>query len=167
MSKKIDLNKFKDVVGQLKTKQKQLQGLMSKETLKEAKKYAETSKQELQKLLKTTDVKKVKSLIAKEAAELKKLQSSIPGELAKLTKYVEGQKKEFEKILKNVSALEAADFLQKKVTDQVRKGKALKNTVAGKKKTAKKPTVVKADAAKSAHPVEATVVTESQSGNPV
>jgi hypothetical protein len=162
MNKKIDLNKFKEVVGQLKTKQKQLQGLMNKETLQEAKKYAEASKQELQKLLKTTDVKKVKSLIAKEAAEIKKLQTSIPVELARFTKYVEGQKKEFEKILKNVSALEAADFIQKKVSDQVRKGKTLKSTVTSKKKTTRKPTVVKADAAKSAQPVEATIVTETQ-----
>ncbi len=52
MAKKIDLNKFKDVVSHLKTKQEQLKHLVSKETIKEAKKYAETSRKELQKLIK-------------------------------------------------------------------------------------------------------------------
>jgi hypothetical protein len=127
MSKKIDLNKFKEVVGQLKTKQKQLQGLMNKETLKEAKKYAEASKQEIQRLIKETDVKRVKSILSKEANEIKKLQNSIPVELARFSKFVESQRKEFEKILKTVNALEAAEFIQKKVGEKVgfaRKGKA-------------------------------------------
>ncbi len=132
MTKKIDLNKFKEVVGQLKTKQKQLKGLMSKETLQEAKKYAEASKQELQRLIKTTDVKKVKSILEKEAKEIQKLQKAVPQELAKFAKFVETQRKEFEKILKNVNALEAAEFLQKKVGGK-----------RGGKKSAKKPVVVK------------------------
>jgi hypothetical protein len=119
MSKKIDLNKFKDVVGQLKTKQQQLKGLMSKETLKEAKKYAEASKQELQKLIRTTDVKKVRSILEREAKEIQKLQKAVPGELAKFAKFVETQRKEFEKILKTVNALEAAEFIQKKVGSKV------------------------------------------------
>src|SRR4051812_18794003 len=96
MSKKIDLNKFKDVVGQLKTKQKQLQHLVSKDTLKEAKKYAETSSKELKSMLKNADVKKVKSFIEKEAKEIHKLQKQLPSELAKFSKFVETQKKEFE-----------------------------------------------------------------------
>ncbi len=132
MTKKIDLNKFKEVVGQLKTKQKQLKGLMSKDTLQEAKKYAEASKQELQRLIKTTDVKKVKTILEKEAKEIQKLQKAVPQELAKFAKFVETQRKEFEKILKNVNALEAAEFIQKKV-----RGKR------GGKKSAKKPVVVK------------------------
>jgi hypothetical protein len=136
MTKKIDLNKFKEVVGQLKTKQKQLKGLMSKETLQEAKKYAEASKQELQRLIKTTDVKKVKTILEKEAKEIQKLQKAVPQELAKFAKFVETQRKEFEKILKNVNALEAAEFIQKKV-----RGKS------GGKKSAKKPVVVRESAA--------------------
>jgi hypothetical protein len=119
MKKSIDLNKFKEVVGQLKTKQKQLQGLMNKETLKEATRYAETSRKEIQRLIRETDVRKVKTLLAKEANEIKKLQNSIPGELAKFSKFVESQRKEFEKILKTVNALEAAEFIQKKVGEKV------------------------------------------------
>jgi hypothetical protein len=119
MNHKIDLNKFKEVVGQLKTKQKQLQGLMNRETLNEAKKYAESSKKEIQRLIQTTDVKRVKTLIMKEASELKKLQASIPGEIARLTRFVDGQRRELEKVLKSVNALEAADFLQKKVGEKV------------------------------------------------
>ena len=103
MSPKIDLNKFKDVVGQLKTKQKQLQSLMNKETLKEAKKYAEASGKELKNLIQTTDVKKVKTFIEKEAKEIQKLQKQIPSELAKFSKFVSSQKKEFEKILKTLN----------------------------------------------------------------
>jgi hypothetical protein len=139
MTKKIDLNKFKEVVGTLKTKQKQLKGLMSKETLQEAKKYAEASKQELQRLIKTTDVKKVKSILEKEAKEIQKLQKAVPQELAKFAKFVETQRKEFEKILKNVNALEAAEFIQKNV-----RGKR------GGKKSAKKPVVVKESQAQQA-----------------
>ena len=144
------------MVGQLKTKQEQIKGLMSKETLKEARKYAETSRQEIQKLLKGTDVKKVKTLIAKEAGELKKLQESIPGELAKLSRYVEGQKKEFEKILKNVTALEAATYIQKKVNERVKKGK--------KKTPARKATVVKEAAVKESAPRSAESAVESDTG---
>jgi hypothetical protein len=153
MTKKIDLNKFKEVVGQLKTKQKQLKGLMSKETLQEAKKYAEASKQELQRLIKTTDVKKVKTILEKEAKEIQKLQKAVPQELAKFAKFVETQRKEFEKILKNVNALEAAEFIQKKV-----RGKS-----GGKKdakKPAKKSVVVKENAAPA--PSETTPTTEQQ-----
>jgi hypothetical protein len=139
MKSKIDLNKFKEVVGQLKTKQKQLQGLMNKETLNEAKKYAESSKQEIQRLIKTTDVKKVKSIILKEAAELKKLQASLPGEIAKLTRFVDVQRKELEKVLKSVNALEAADFIQKKVTAKVPFGKKQKASGASSKRASKKP----------------------------
>jgi hypothetical protein len=153
MSKKIDLNKFKDVVGQLKTKQQKLQSLMSKETIKEAKKYAESSKQELQKLIKSTDVKKVKSIIEKEAKEIQKLQQSIPQELAKFSKFMETQKKEFEKILKSVSALEAADFIQKKVSSKVGLGKKPKASSSGTKRASKKPTVVKEAAAEKSAPV--------------
>ena len=145
MTKKIDLNKFKEVVGQLKSKQAQLQGLVSKETLKEAKRYAETSGNELKRLIRETDVKKVKSLIAKEASEIQKLQKAIPGELAKFSKFVEGQRKELEKILKTVNALEARDFIQKKVVEKV--------GIVKKKKPARK-----AQAAKAASSVEAVPV---------
>lgn len=151
MTKKIDLNKFKEVVGQLKTKQKQLKGLMSKETLQEAKKYAEASKQELQRLIKTTDVKKVKSILEKEAKEIQKLQKAVPQELAKFAKFVETQRKEFEKILKNVNALEAAEFLQKKVTGK-----------RGGKKSAKKPVVVKENVSQPQAASETTPVAEQK-----
>jgi hypothetical protein len=140
MSKKIDLNRFKDVVTQLKTKQAQLKHLVSKDTLKEAKRYAETSKSELQKLIKNTDVKKVKALIEKEAKELQKLQKNLPAELAKFSKFMEGQKKEFEKVLKSVSALDAAEYLQKKVG----LGKKSKASSGGARKTtSRKPKVAK------------------------
>ncbi len=155
MSKKIDLNKFKDVVGQLKTKQQKLQSLMSKETIKEAKKYAESSKQELQKLIKSTDVKKVKSIIEKEAKEIQKLQQSIPQELAKFSKFMETQKKEFEKILKSVSALEAADFIQKKVSAKVGLGKKPKASGSSAKRASKKPVVVKDTASEKTSPAAA------------
>jgi hypothetical protein len=138
MSKKIDLNKFKDVVTQLKTKQAQLKHLVSKDTLKEAKKYAETSKAELQKLIKNTDVKKVKALIEKEAKELQKLQKNLPAEMAKFAKFVDAQKKEFEKVLKSVSALDAAEYLQKKV-GLGKKSKASSGSGGAKKAASKKP----------------------------
>jgi len=128
MSSKIDLNKFKDVMGQLKTKQQQLKTLMNKETLKEAKKYAEASGKELKDLIKNTDSKKVKAFISKEAKEIQKLQKQIPVELEKFSKFVNAQTKEFEKILKNVNALEAADLIQSKV----------KNTIKGKVGVGKK-----------------------------
>ncbi len=128
MSSKIDLNKFKDVMGQLKTKQQQLKTLMNKETLKEAKKYAEASGKELKDLIKNTDSKKVKAFISKEAKEIQKLQKQIPVELAKFSKFVNSQTKEFEKILKSVNALEAADLIQTKV----------KNTIKGKAGSSKK-----------------------------
>ncbi len=147
MSKKIDLNKFKEVVGQLKTKQKQLQGLMSKETLKEATRYAETSRKEIQRLIRETDVKKVKDILAKEATEIKKLQNAIPVELAKFSKFVESQRKELEKILKSVNALEAAEFIQKKMGEKVglsRRAKSApvrkaRKTAAGKSSAAPAP----------------------------
>jgi len=138
MSKKIDLNKFKEVVGQLKTKQKQLQGLMSKETLKEATRYAETSRKEIQRLIRETDVKKVKALLTKEANEIKRLQNAIPVELARFSKFVDSQRKEFEKILKSVNALEAAEFIQKKV----KMGKKDKATIVTKR--TRKPAAAKA-----------------------
>lgn len=140
MKNKIDLNKFKEVVGQLKTKQQQLQGLMNKETLKEAKKYAEGSKQEIQRLIQTTDVKKVKARILKEAAELKKLQTALPGEIAKLTRFVDTQRKELEKVLKAVSALEF--------------GKKQKASGSASRRTSKK-------APKTAVTKEASIETES------
>jgi uncharacterized NAD(P)/FAD-binding protein YdhS len=112
---KVDLSRFKEVVGQLKTKQKQLKGLMNKETLREAKHYAESSSQELKKLIQSTDVKKVRSFIEKEAKEIQKLQKQIPNELVKFSKFVDSQRKEFEKVLKSVNALEAAEFIGKKV----------------------------------------------------
>ena len=148
MTKKIDLNKFKEVVGQLKSKQAQLQGLVSKETLKEAKRYAETSGKELKRLIQETDVKKVKSLIAKEATEIQKLQKAIPGELAKFSRFVEGQRKELEKILKTVNALEARDFIQKKVVEKV--------GIVKKKKPAKKSQTAKAASSVEVAPVAAT-----------
>jgi hypothetical protein len=125
MKNKIDLNKFKEVVGQLKARQRQIQGLMNMETLNEAKKYAETSKNEIQRLIQTTDVKKVKALILKEAAELRRLQASV---------------------------LEAAEFIQKKigekVSEKVGNKVALKvgNKVAftKKRKPSRKPVVPKA-----------------------
>ena len=138
MSKTIDLNKFKDVLSHLKTKQAQLKHLVSKETLKEAKKYAETSKMELQKLLNNTEVKKVKSLIEREAKEFHKLQKKLPQELAKFSKFVEGQKKEFEKVLKSVNALDAAEYIQKKV-GLGKKSKASSGSVGAKKTVTKKP----------------------------
>jgi hypothetical protein len=150
MKKKVDLNKFKDVVGQLKTKQKQLQHLVSKDTLKEAKKYAETSSKELKNMLKNnTDVKKVKSFIEKEAKEIHKLQKAIPTELAKFSKFVETQKKEFEKILKSVHALDAAEFIQEKV------GLRKKPSKGSSKKSSKKATEAKATPVKAAEATEA------------
>lgn len=116
MKKKIDLNKFQEVVGQLKSAQHQLQSLINKDTLKEAKKYAENSSKELKNWIKNTDMKKVKGLIEKETKEIHKLQKQIPTELAKFAKYVDGQKKELEKILKTVHAAEAADFIQNKLS---------------------------------------------------
>jgi hypothetical protein len=139
MNKKIDLNKFKDVMGQLKTKQQQLKTLMNKETLKEAKKYAEASGKELKDIIKNTDAKKVKSFITKEAKELQKLQKQLPGEIAKFTKFVNSQAKELEKILKTVNALEAADLIQSKV----------KSTIKGKSPVGKKS---KASSKKSSTP---------------
>lgn len=115
MPSKIDLGKFKEVVGHLKTKQEQLKTLMNKETLKEAKKYAESSGAELKKLIAKTDVKKVRAYIEKEAREIQKLQKQLPNELVKFSKFVDTQRKEFEKILKSVNALEAAEFLGQKV----------------------------------------------------
>ena len=56
VSKKIDLNKFQEVVGQLKTAQKQLKTLVNQETIKEAKKYAETSSKEIKKWIKNTRI---------------------------------------------------------------------------------------------------------------
>ena len=136
MAKKVDLNKFKDVVTHLKTKQAQLKHLVSKETIKEAKKYAASSKAELQKLIKTTDGKKVRAFIEKEANQFHKLQQSLPAEIAKFSKFVESQKKEFEKVLKSVSALDAAEFIQKKVG----LGKKSKASSSGaKKSSARKP----------------------------
>jgi hypothetical protein len=155
MKNKIDLNKFKEVVGQLKTKQQQLQGLMNKETLKEAKKYAENSKQEIQRLIRTTDVKKVKARILKEAAELKKLQAALPGEIARLTRFVDTQRKELEKVLKSVNALEAADFIQKKVTSKVPFGKKPKASGASSKRASKK-------APKATSEKEAVIETEAR-----
>jgi hypothetical protein len=158
MAKKIDLNKFKEVVVQLKTKQQKLQGLMNRETLKDAKRYAEASRLEIQKLIKNTDVKKVKSLIAKEAGEIKKLQNAIPGELARFSKFVETQAKELEKILKAVNALEAADFLQKKVSEKVNGVRKSSSQIT--KKTAKKASVIKTRAVKTT-PAE-TVVAQTE-----
>jgi hypothetical protein len=135
MSKKIDLNKFKDVVGQLKTKQQQLKQLVNKETLKEAKKYAENSGKELKNLIKNTDVKKVKSFIEKEAKDIQKLQKQIPQELAKFSKFVNSQTKELEKILKSVNALEAADFIQSKIAGK-KKSKASSRKSSDEVKTA-------------------------------
>lgn len=140
MSSKIDLNKFKEVVGQLKTKQKQLKGLMSKDTIQEAKKYAEASKQELQRLIKSTDVRKMRSILEKEAKEIQKLQKAVPQELAKFAKFVETQRKEFEKILKSVNALEAAEFIQKKVGGRVPLVKKAKTST---KKSSKRASPVK------------------------
>ena len=151
MSKKIDLNKFKEVVGQLKTKQAQLKHLVSKETLKEAKKYAETSKSELQKLIKNTDVKKVKTLIEKEAKEIQQLQKAIPEELAKFSKFVEGQRKELEKVLKSVHALDAAEYLQKKVGFG-KKSKASSGSDGAKRSALKKVKAKVVDTSAPANP---------------
>ncbi len=146
MSAKIDLNRFKEVVGQLKTTQKHLQSLMSRETLQDARRYAENSKQEIQKLLKGADLKTVKARIAKEAVELRKLQQSIPGELARFTKFVEAQKKELEKILKSVTALDAVKTPKvTPVKEAPAKGGSAKPPVA-KKSTPRKPAVIKTKA---------------------
>jgi hypothetical protein len=151
MSKKIDLSKFKDVVGQLKSKQEQLKGLMNKETLREARKYAETSSQELKKHIQNMDVKKVRAYIEKEAKEIQKLQKQIPNELVKFSKFVDTQRKEFEKILKSVNALEAAEFIGQKV--------GLTKKPAKKKSAPKKP------AAEAAAPVDA-ASTNSETSTP-
>lgn len=149
MSKKVDLNKFKDIVSNLKTKQAQLKHLVSKETISEAKKYAHTSKMELQKLIKNTDLKKVRAMIEKEAKELHKLQKNLPQELSKFTKFMEGQKKEFEKVLKSVSALDAAEYIQKKV-GLGKKSKARGGSKAGAKRSPSK----KAKTTEEAAPIE-------------
>ncbi|MBC7395833.1 MAG: hypothetical protein H7333_00195, partial [Bdellovibrionales bacterium] len=138
MAKAMDLNKFQEVVSHLKTKQHQLKNLVSKETLKDAKKYAETSKKELQKLLKSTDVKKVKAFIEKEAKEMHKLQARLPQELAKFSKFVETQKKEFEKLLKHAHASDAAEFIGKKMGASVGLKKKSKASLTGAKKSTKK-----------------------------
>lgn len=134
MSRKIDINKFKDVVGQLKTAQKQLQSLVNKDTLHEAKKYAEASSKELKKFIKETDINKVKTIINKEAKEIQKLQKQIPAELAKFSKFVEGRRKELEGILKNVNALEVADSIQKTVRKKVESKLGIKKAASVKKK---------------------------------
>ncbi len=102
MSSKFDLNKFKDVVEQVKSAQKQFQSLVNKETIKEARKYAEASAKDLKQFIKTTDMKKVKAMIEREAKDLQTFQKKLPKELAKFSKFVDGQKKELEKILRNV-----------------------------------------------------------------
>ena len=136
MSRKIDINKFKDVVGQLKTAQKQLQSLVNKETIHEAKKYAEASSKELKKFIQETDINKVKTIITKEAKEIQKLQKQIPAELAKFSKFVDGRRKELEGILKNVNALEVADTIQKTVRKKVESKLGMK-TASVKKKSKK------------------------------
>ncbi len=147
MSAKIDLNRFKEVVGQLKTTQKHLQSLMSRETLQEARRYAESSKQEIQKLLKGADLKTVKARIAKEAADLRKLQQSIPGEIARFTKFVEAQKKELEKILKSVAALDAVKTSKvTPVRETPAKAASSVKAPAAKKGTPRKPSVIKTKA---------------------
>ncbi|NDF15335.1 hypothetical protein EB061_08450 [bacterium] len=130
MKNKIDLNKFKEVVGQLKARQRQIQGLMNMETLNEAKKYAETSKNEIQRLIQTTDVKKVKALILKEAAELRRLQASVL-EAAELRRL-------------QASVLEAAEFIQKKIGEKVSEKVGNKVAFTKKRKPSRKPVVPKA-----------------------
>ena len=157
MSRKIDLNKFKDVVGQLKSAQKQFQSLVNKETLKEAKKYAESSGKELKTWIQNADMKKVKALIERETKEIHKLQKKIPGELAKFSRYVDSQKGELEKILKSVHALEAKDYLEAQLAKT-----AFGKKVGFKKKPKKKHE--KTVTVKSQHvtPTEAAEMTAQQ-----
>lgn len=121
---------IKKIVGQIKSAQKQFQGMVKDKTwLEDARKYAEQQGKGIKTLL-AGDLTKVKAFLDKERKELDKFQKQIPGEIKKFKSYVHTQKKELEKLLKNVKKAGAKSTKGGKKSSAPRKAKASKKASA-------------------------------------